>query len=307
VIISSTFGDINCSDTFTLFVDREPDIHTAHVDFSYLRDLRPNHVFLTAAWSNSQQWKVPNVNFCSNLLSTVRHNRQLNSVTVDRKKYDALCLFGGNTVCRNNMFFKIQEKNILYNCLINIHHRKNQTADCEFVSYRSQDVENYDIVEFKKTAYDIDGNIFTMKPLAHNFWASQKIPYNLYNLAYLNVVTESAEGHPDLFYMSEKISKSLFLGMPFLILGCRHYLQYLKELGFRTYGNLIDESYDDIDQYLDRSNAIVDILNEFTRWSDTKKHSFLEKAQFISIHNRTIATNNQHWLNPVISVIKNSI
>jgi hypothetical protein len=305
VIFSSTFGNIADSDTFTLFVNREPDIHTAHVDFSYLMKLRPNHVFLTAAWSNSQQWKVPNVNFCSNLVSTVRHNKQLGPVTVDNKKYDALCLFGGNTFFRNNMFLRIQEYGILDNCLVNIHHREEPVKQVK-LCYRSNDVEKHDIPEFKSVAYSTqNGGIFTMAPLSHNFWLSQKIPYDLYNLAYLNIVTET-ETH-DLFYMSEKISKSLFLGMPFLVLGCQGYLRYLKELGFKTYSDLIDESYDDINQSLERSNAIVDILDEFTRWPESKKKSFLQKAYPISMHNRKLATDYQHWLQPVISVIKNSL
>jgi hypothetical protein len=309
VIFSSTFGDIGYSDTFTLFVNREPDIHTAHVHFSYLMKLRPNHVFLTAAWANSQPWKVSNVNFCSNLVSTVRHNKQLGPVTVDNKKYDALCLFGGNTFFRNNMFLRMQEYGISENCLVNIHHRGRNQCVIEKLCHRSADVEKYDVPEFKKIGYLDDGGIFTMMPIEHNFWLSQKIPYDLYNLAYLNIVTETetnSEIH-DLFYMSEKISKPLFLGMPFLVLGCQGYLGYLHELGFKTYGGLIDESYDDIENWLERSNAIIDIVKDFSQWSDTKKHSFLQKAYPISMHNRKLATDYQHWLQPVISVIKNSL
>jgi hypothetical protein len=143
-----------------------------------------------------------------------------------------------------------------------------------------------------------------MTALAHYFWLSQTIPYYLFNLAYLNIVTESGDCVPELFYMSEKISKSLFLGMPFLVLGCCDYLKYLRELGFKTYGEFIDESYDDIHDWLERSNAIVDIVHDFCNWPEHKKIMFLEKTQKISIHNRELSKNYQHWLRPVMDAIR---
>jgi len=306
IIFSSTFSDIKYSETFTVYVNREPDILTAHVNYSYLRELRPNHMFLTAAWSDHLKWQVPNINFCSNLLSTVRHNAGIESVTIDKKKYDALCLFGGNTHCRNNMFLKIKEKNILKNCLINLQHRgRNQNPDNEKITYQSDDIEKYDIPEFKKNAYNSDNNFFSMFPLEHNFWLSEKIPYQLYNLAYLNIVTESAEYVPELFYMSEKISKTLVLGMPFLVFGCCGYLRYLRDLGFKTYGDYIDESYDCIVDQTTRCNAIVDILNDFVTWSDDKKINFLHNTQAISMHNRNLSKNYCHWINPMQQSVKN--
>lgn len=302
VIFSSTFGDIGPSDVFTVYVNREPDILTAHVDFFYLTQLRPNHVFLTSAWSNQLKWQVPHINFCSNLMSTVRHNQGIKSVTIDRKKYDALCLFGGNTHFRNSMFLKLKEKNILENCLINLQDRgRNQNADNKKITYQSTDIEKYDIPEFKKNAYQSDGSFFSMISLEHNFWLSEKIPYDLYNMAYLNVVTESAEYVPELFYMSEKISKTLFLGMPFLVFGCCGYLKYLQDIGFKTYGDYIDEGYDDIVDQTARSNAIVDIIEDFVSWPEDKKINFLHNTQAISNHNRTLSTNHQHWLKLVKS------
>lgn len=47
VEICRTFGNIDYSDMFILFVNREPDIHTAHIDFQYLTELRPNYNFYT--------------------------------------------------------------------------------------------------------------------------------------------------------------------------------------------------------------------------------------------------------------------
>ena len=59
----------------------------------------------------------------------------------------------------------------------------------------------------------------------------------------IDVVAES-----DVFnyhWLTEKVAKPLATGKPFVLLGGRHSLQLLRNWGFVTFGNIIDESYDD--------------------------------------------------------------
>ena len=45
--------------------------------------------------------------------------------------------------------------------------------------------------------------------------------------------------------MTEKKFKPIALGMPFIIVGTQGSLKYLRSYGFKTFGDLWDDSYDD--------------------------------------------------------------
>ena len=300
VEICRTFDNIEASDVFTLFVNREPDIHTAHIDFRYLTELRPNYVFLTAAWSDTHSWNLQNVNFCSNIMLTARVNQHVDPVSIDKKNYNGLCLFGGNSPIRNIMFDYIKKLNLLDSCLVNLQPRPGQNG--HYISYQSPAVKNYDNPEFADIAYS-NGTFFSMKPVDEHVWLSQLIARNLYNQCYIDVVTETAGLYPNLFYISEKLSKTLISGMPFLVFGCCGFLKYFQELGFCTYSQWINENYDTIDNNEERALAIIDVLNDFSSWTDCKKIQFLQESRTVGEHNRQLVLNYKHWLKPIVKVI----
>jgi hypothetical protein len=53
---------------------------------------------------------------------------------------------------------------------------------------------------------------------------------------------------------------------PFLMVGNRGALRYLRGYGFRTFDKIWDESYDDLDQQ-HRVSAVADICRDITAWS----------------------------------------
>ena len=63
-------------------------------------------------------------------------------------------------------------------------------------------------------------------------------------------------------HLTEKIFKPIVMKMPFILLGPAHNLKYLRSYGFKTFGDWIDESYDDIEDNLERINAVVKILKD---------------------------------------------
>jgi len=65
-----------------------------------------------------------------------------------------------------------------------------------------------------------------------------------YNDAYWNFVTET--GVTTHTFLSEKTFKPIANLQPFVIIGSMHSLRLLRELGYKTFGKFIDESYDDI-------------------------------------------------------------
>ena len=65
-----------------------------------------------------------------------------------------------------------------------------------------------------------------------------------YNDAYWNYVTETGvENEP---FLSEKTFKPIANFQPFIIMGGRRSLKLLQDLGYKTFGDFIDESYDNI-------------------------------------------------------------
>ena len=58
-------------------------------------------------------------------------------------------------------------------------------------------------------------------------------------------------------FLSEKTFKPIACSHPFMILGAKGSLKELRKMGYLTYGNLYDESYDDLEN-LERLNAIVE-------------------------------------------------
>lgn len=71
-------------------------------------------------------------------------------------------------------------------------------------------------------------------------------------------------------HLTEKIFKPIVSKNPFILLGCAHNLKYLKSYGFKTFGNWIDESYDDIEDEYERLLAVIAVLKDLKN-CDAKK------------------------------------
>ena len=77
---------------------------------------------------------------------------------------------------------------------------------------------------------------------------SQVIPFSVYNQTAYTVVAETNYDNHYSFY-TEKIVKPILAERLFVVFSSRHYLRNLRSLGFRTFDGIIDETYDDIEDY----------------------------------------------------------
>jgi len=122
---------------------------------------------------------------------------------------------------------------------------------------------------------------------------SQTMPIKLFNQGLFNLVVETDIDWPHNFFLTEKTIKTLIIGMPFVIVSDQYFLKNLKELGFKTYSSLWDESYDEIEDPVERIEEIIklcDYLHDF----DWVKHR--EELSKIALENR----NNFLNLNQVV-------
>ena len=87
----------------------------------------------------------------------------------------------------------------------------------------------------------------------------------------------------DSFYLTQKTLKPIAMGHPFMVLSTKHFLKNLKGLGFKTFGDFIDESYDKCDNASDR----VDIISKnLERLDMTESKKFYNDTRSICEHNQ---------------------
>lgn len=68
-------------------------------------------------------------------------------------------------------------------------------------------------------------------------------PVSVYQQTAYSVVTETSAQHNYVFF-TEKIARVMSCRRLFIVLSSHRYLHYLRESGFKTFGNVINESYD---------------------------------------------------------------
>jgi hypothetical protein len=114
--------------------------------------------------------------------------------------------------------------------------------------YANQDLKNSSFV-FETEGLELESARtyqHTVDPVVYygkGMSLSQVIPLSVYNKTCYSVVAETNFANDFNFY-TEKIVKPILAGRLFVAIAGQGYLEFLRELGFRTFGNVIDESYD---------------------------------------------------------------
>ena len=100
----------------------------------------------------------------------------------------------------------------------------------------------------------------------------------------LYLVTETvAQGRKH--HLTEKTFKPIALGMPFVLVGTAGSLEYLRSYGFKTFGHLWDETYDDISCDQDRIRAIGTLLESLCGLEPRQRLALHQQAQEVVEHN----------------------
>ena len=85
-------------------------------------------------------------------------------------------------------------------------------------------------------------------------------------------------------HLTEKTFKPIALGMPFVIVGTRGSLEYLRSYGFRTFGDIWDESYDSAEDDV-RIERIASLLRSLDELSTEAKQDLFDQAAEVIRHN----------------------
>ena len=88
------------------------------------------------------------------------------------------------------------------------------------------------------------------------------------------------------WHLTEKILRPIACGKPFILAATPGSLQYLKNYGFETFAELIDESYDTIDNSRDRLDAIIQEMKRISALNADAKQVLYTKLHEIAQRNK---------------------
>jgi hypothetical protein len=86
-------------------------------------------------------------------------------------------------------------------------------------------------------------------------------------------------------HLTEKTFKPIALGMPFVLTGTQGSLEYLRSYGFKTFGSVWDESYDQEPNDIRRAEKLAELLKSIDQLSEKHKQELFEQTWPIIEHN----------------------
>ena len=115
--------------------------------------------------------------------------------------------------------------------------------------------------DFYKSNTTLTESGFVKYKLFNNDWGEIYLTSKPYSDTYFSLVTETVFDYPHSF-RTEKIWKPVAIGHPFIVVSNQGYYRDLHNLGFKTFGKLIDESFDSIVNNQERLERVADVVED---------------------------------------------
>lgn len=117
----------------------------------------------------------------------------------------------------------------------------------------------------------------------HNYFTKKEI----WDATYFSVVTESST-IPKSVFITEKVVRPMIYFHPFIVYGNPNTLKELKNMGFYTFPEFFDESYDTIEDENERLNAIIENVKRLCALSVEELHNLYCSVYPKLVHNRNL-------------------
>lgn len=131
---------------------------------------------------------------------------------------------------------------------------------------------------------------FVKNHLFNRDWGEIYIKPEQYIDTYFSVVTETVFDYPHSF-RTEKIWKPMVMCQPWIAVANAGYYRDMRNLGFRTFGNLIDESFDHIENSQSRIEKIAAVIGDLCQQD---LNSFIVAARDVCKYNQQHLIELQH-------------
>jgi hypothetical protein len=116
-----------------------------------------------------------------------------------------------------------------------------------------------------------------------------KIVPKHYEETFFTIATET--GMDYRLRITEKTFKPISNYHPFLVIGNEGTLKYLKELGYETFPEMFDESYDEESNAINRLTMVIDEVENFCKLDIEEKMKRFKKVYDKLLHNRNLFFN----------------
>ncbi len=117
--------------------------------------------------------------------------------------------------------------------------------------------------------------------------ADKLIQLTLSEDTFVSVVSETLMD-PGCLFFSEKIWKPISIGHPFIIIGSPYSLKKLQDMGYITFNEVWNESYDNIISEADRVVAITKLVKSICSMSNKELDNIKKHIEPIVKHNKKV-------------------
>lgn len=142
----------------------------------------------------------------------------------------------------------------------------------------------------------------TIRYLGQETWISHVVPVDIYNQSAYSIISETYDDNTFSFF-TEKTTKALIAKRLFVMFAGAYYLQNLRELGFKTFSNVIDESYDLEEDHNKRHQMAFDQVSYLCNQDQT---AILEATKPTLEHNYNLLM-SQDWHQYYLDLIQSRI
>ena len=151
------------------------------------------------------------------------------------------------------------------------------------------------IVDYSKE-YGKESVEFANKFIPNSYDSKEEGFFTFLNLipyfnSYFNIITETSWGPgydfevPQKIHLTEKVWKPISTFQPFILISTKNNLKKLREWGFRTFDDFIDESYDELDTYEERIKIINKEIIRLCGMSRKELDDWYWSMEDILVHN----------------------
>ena len=286
----------NPTESYVIFYDQEPlDSYIFADKVSTIPEFRTakNKILISSEQSNDyntllDKYKMIGVDYFYHALLSIEWYRQhwYTSPTVnldfDRTYITYNNLMIGKRLYRTNLLIELQKRQIL-----ELGHCSFNTPKIDDI-LRSANAYSYLLPESHKlniaSNINLLGEKYVLDSETVNGNYSAELDIAHLQTGFVNLVTETIF-YENKVHLTEKIFKPICAKIPFILLGGAGNLEYLRNYGFKTFGDYWDESYDTIISPSQRMDAVLDVLTKIANTSQSELRSMKQDMAHILEHN----------------------
>ena len=149
----------------------------------------------------------------------------------------------------------------------------------ELINLTAQPKGSYNLISQKELYTEMDTLVKNKKNVYESF--SHESPgyiftikdetVDIYKSSYVSLVTETFF-YEDDYIITEKVYKPIIHYHPFIVLGSPYTLKHMRSIGFKTFGDFWDESYDEEENNDKRFETVFNLLMKFDKMPIEELH-----------------------------------